>query len=71
MKLVEYWKSAYKLLSVQLAGLLVVWAGLPDEQKSAVLALLHVPQDIVTGALALLVIAGRLITQDTVTQKKD
>lgn len=61
--LIPNWKRAHKLLSVQAGALLVAWGLVPLDQQTAILALLHVPADLVPAIMGLLVIAGRLVSQ--------
>jgi hypothetical protein len=51
------------MFSVQMASIILIWSTLPAESQAAVLGLVGVPSDAVTGILAVLVILGRLIDQ--------
>ena len=61
--LIPNWKRAHRLFSVQAGAALVAWALVPPEQQTAILALLGVPASAVPAVLGLLVIAGRLVSQ--------
>lgn len=70
MKLIDEWKQAYKLYSVQamaIAGaILASWAGIPDEmQASLVASYPFIPKVVQWAALATLAmgIVARLIDQ--------
>lgn len=65
MKLIDDWRSAWKFWSVQLAALIAVWAALPVELQTALLGLVGLPADIVPGVLAVLVVAARVLRQDS------
>jgi hypothetical protein len=68
MKLIPEARRAWRMLSVQMAALLVAWSATPEAQQAALLTLLGVGHDAVTGALAALAIAGRLVDQPKVRQ---
>lgn len=63
MKIIPEWRRAWRMFSVQLATLIVVWTALPAEAQAAVVGLLGVPPDKVPGVLAALLIVARLIDQ--------
>lgn len=63
MQLIPNAKNALNFWSVRLALLLVAWEALPADMKASVLALLGVPENAVSGVLALLVLVSRLILQ--------
>ena len=65
MQLIENWKSAWKMFSVQAqvaaGSLLGTWSVVPEDLKT------HIPQQVVLGiAMGLLVLGtlGRIIKQD-------
>jgi hypothetical protein len=68
MKLIPEARRAWRMLSVQAAALIVAWVNAPEAAQAAVLGLLGVSSNAVTGLLALGVIAGRLIDQPKVRQ---
>ena len=63
MKLIPEARKAWRMLSVQMAAAIVIWSTLPADSQAAVLELVGVPDNAVTGILAILVIVGRLIDQ--------
>ena len=63
MKLIPEWRRAWRMLSVQVAGLAVVWGALPADQQAAILALVGVGPERIPALLGLAVIVGRLIDQ--------
>lgn len=68
MRLIPEARRAWRMLSVQAAALIVTWAATPEAAQAAVLSLLGVPRDAVTGLLAFGVILGRLVDQPKVRQ---
>lgn len=64
MKLIiPNWRRAWRMLSVQVAALAVVFGSLPPDAQAAVLAFIGVPAARLPAVLGLLVLAGRLIQQ--------
>jgi hypothetical protein len=63
MRLIPEARKAWRMFSVQMASIILIWSTLPAESQAAVLGLVGVPSDAVTGILAVLVILGRLIDQ--------
>lgn len=66
MKLIPNWRSAGRMLSVQIAALAVLFGALPVDQQAALLALLGVGPERIPALLGLAVIAARLINQPKV-----
>jgi hypothetical protein len=56
------------MLSVQAASLILVWITLPEVHQVAILSLLGIPANAVTGILAAATIFGRLINQPKVRE---
>lgn len=69
--LIPEWKTAWRMLSVRVAALLVVWGLLPPEQQTAILDLLGLPASRVPAVMGLLVIAARLVQQPAIHQADD
>lgn len=65
MKLIENWRSAWRMLSVQVATLAIVWGALPVDQQAAILALFGVGPERVPLVLGLAVIVARVVSQPT------
>jgi hypothetical protein len=63
VKLIPEARKAWRMFSVQMASIILIWSTLPADSQAAVLGLVGVPSDAVTGILAVLVILGRLIDQ--------
>lgn len=68
MRLVDNWRKAYKMLSVQAmtvaAAIQGAWVYIPDDMKS------HIPSGLVTGltvGLLALGVIGRLVAQPAVS----
>jgi hypothetical protein len=66
MKLIPQWSKALRMFSVQAGLLVLAWLALPVDQQTAVLSLLPIREDQVTGLLVLIGLAGRLIAQPKV-----
>jgi hypothetical protein len=66
MKLIPNWRSAGRMLSVQIAALAVLFAALPVDQQTAILALLGLAPERIPGVLGLAIIVARLIDQPAV-----
>ena len=63
MKLIPQAAQAWRLLTVQIAALAVVWGSLPVDMQTSVLALIGIGPERIPAILGLLMIAGRLISQ--------
>ena len=63
MKLIDNWRRAWRMWSVQAAALLVAWGTLPVDMQAAIVAAVGVPPERVPAILGALVILGRLVQQ--------
>lgn len=63
MKLIPEASRAWRLLSVQIAGLAVIFGALPVDQQSAILALVGVGPERIPAFLGLAFIVARLVKQ--------
>lgn len=63
MKLIPNAAQAWRMLSVQIAALAVVFGTLPADQQSAILALIGIGPERIPALLGLGVIVARLISQ--------
>lgn len=68
MRLIPNYRRAWRMASVQIAGLIAAWAVLPPEAQAAAVSLIGVPPDKVPGILAVLLIVARLIDQPKVSK---
>ena len=66
MRLIPNWRSAGRMLSVQIASAAVLFGALQPDQQAAILALLGLAPERIPGVLGLAVIAARLIDQPKV-----
>ena len=66
MKLIPQWRRAWRMASVQVAGLAVVWGTLPPDAQAAVLSLVGVGPERVPAILGVLLIVARVIDQPKV-----
>lgn len=62
-RLIPNWRRAWRMASMQLAALAVIFGALPADTQAAVLDLAGVPANRVPAILGLLIMAGRLIQQ--------
>jgi hypothetical protein len=63
MTLIPNWRRAWRMASVQIAGVAVVFGSLPPAAQAAVLDLVGVPASRVPAILGLLFLAGRMVAQ--------
>ena len=63
MKLIPDWRQAWRMLSVQVASLAIVWGALPVDQQAAILALCGVGPERVPLVIGLAVIVARVVSQ--------
>lgn len=63
MKLIPDWRQAWRMLSVQVASLAIVWGALPVDQQAAILALFGVGPERVPLFIGLAVIVARVVSQ--------
>jgi hypothetical protein len=63
LSLIPNWRKAWRMLSVQIAALLVVWLALPIDTQAAVLSYVGVSKDSMTGIMGILIIVGRVVAQ--------
>ena len=71
MNLIPNWRSAWRMASVQVSALAVLFAALPADQQAAILALLGVDAARIPGLLGLAVILARVIDQPRVRGDPD
>ncbi len=63
MKLIPDWRQAWRMFSVQVAGLAIVWGALPVDQQAAILALFGVGPERVPLFIGLAVIVACVVSQ--------
>ncbi len=63
MKFIPEIRTAWRLLSVQVAAVAVIFGALPVDQQSAILSLLGIGPERIPAALGLAVIVARLVKQ--------
>lgn len=66
MRLIPEWKRAWRMITVQIGALAVLWAALPADTQAAVLRLLGIDAQHLPGFVGVAVILGRLIAQPKV-----
>lgn len=70
-RLIPEARRAWRMLSVQVAAVAVVWGTLPVEAQAAILEAVGVPGHRMTAVLGLLVIVARLVDQPRLRQEPD
>jgi hypothetical protein len=68
MKIIPEWRRAWRMLSVQIGALAVLWVALPAETQAAVLRLVGIDAQHLPGLVGVAVILGRLIAQPRVRE---
>jgi hypothetical protein len=68
MKLIPEWRRAWRMLSVQIGALAVLWVALPAETQAAILRMAGISETQLTAVLGVLVIVARLIAQPKVRE---
>jgi len=63
MSLIPNWRKAWRMASVQLAALAVVFGSLPTDAQGAVLDLVGIPASRVPAVIGVLFLIGRMISQ--------
>lgn len=66
MKLVDNWKRAHRMLSVQIASAAVIFGSLPADQQTAILGFIGITPERIPAVLGLLFIVSRLVSQPKV-----
>ena len=61
--LIPDWRRAWRMLSVQIAGLAVIWGAMPPDQQTAILSLVGIGPERIPAIMGLAVIVARLIDQ--------
>lgn len=69
MKLIPEWRRAWRMLSMQLGALAVVWLALPADAQATVLRLSPwMTEERMAGALIVLAMIGRMVAQPKVRE---
>lgn len=61
--LIPDWRRAWRMLSVQVAAVAVIWGSLPPDQQAAILSLLGIGPERIPALMGLAVIIARVIDQ--------
>lgn len=69
MKLIDNWRSAWRMLSVQIAALAIIFGALPVDQQSAILAWLGLAPERIPAVMGVAVILARVIGQPALSDK--
>jgi hypothetical protein len=67
-ELIPEWRNAWKMLSVQIAALAVVWGSVPADVQALLLEAVGVPVERVPAVLGLVLIVARLVSQPKVKE---
>lgn len=70
MKLIPEARKAWRMFSMHVAALAVLFGALPLDQQQAVLDFIGIPASRIPAVIGLLFIAGRLVRQDSVQNKE-
>lgn len=68
MTIIPTWRRAWRMASMQVAALAVVFGALPPEGQAAVLELVGVPASRVPAIIGVLFMLGRLISQPAASE---
>ena len=63
MMLIQQWRRAWRLLSVQVAGAAVVFGALPADTQASMLDMVGLPPSRLPAVLGLVLILARLVSQ--------
>lgn len=66
MKLIPEWRKAWRMLTVQIGAVAVLWVTLPADTQAQILRLLGLSEEQLPAVLGVLVIVARLIAQPKV-----
>jgi hypothetical protein len=69
MSIIENWRSAWRMFSMQVAGAAVIFGALPAETQAAVLNVVGIPSSRMPAVIGLLMIVGRLVAQPKLRQE--
>ncbi len=64
--IIPNWRSAWRMLSMQVAALAVIFGGLPLEHQTVILAWVGIAPERIPAVLGLAVIVARVIQQPAV-----
>jgi hypothetical protein len=67
-ELIPEWRNAWRMLSVQIAALAVVWGSVPADVQALLLEAVGVPVERVPAVLGLVLIVARLVSQPKVKE---
>ena len=65
-RLIPEWRRAWRMASVQIAALAVIFGALPADQQAAILAWVGLAPERIPAAMGLAIIAARLLDQPRV-----
>lgn len=68
MKLIPEWRRAWRMLTVQIGALAVVWVALPSDTQAHLLRVVGLSEEQLPAVLGVLVILARLISQPKVRE---
>jgi len=66
MKLITNWRSAWRMLSVQVAAMAVIFGALPVDQQSSILTLIGLAPERIPAVMGIAVIVARVVGQSSV-----
>jgi hypothetical protein len=69
-KLIDNWRRAWRMATVQIATAAVAWGSLPEDTQASILDFIGVPEQRVPAILGVLLIVARLIDQPHTREPK-
>jgi len=70
-KLIPDWRKAWRMLSIQIAAVAVIWGLMPVDAQAAMLVALDIPAERVPAILGILFFVTRLVDQPKIRDKQD
>lgn len=71
MALIPNWRASWRMASVRIAALAVLFSALPADQQAALLQLVGIGPERLPGLLGLAVIVARLVSQPATQDPPD
>lgn len=71
MSIIPEWRKAWRMASVQIGALAVLWIALPAQTQAAVLDIMGIDAHHLPGIVGIAVIIARLIYQPAVRDEAD
>jgi hypothetical protein len=69
LKLIPNWRRAWRMATMHVAGLAVIWGVMPEDLQAAMLEAVGLPASRVPAILGVLFMATRLVQQPSVSRE--